>query len=41
MAEPEIIPFAVWSIIASIIVVVTGLSYRAFSRRKIDAESSS
>lgn len=41
MAEPEIVPFAVWSLITIVIVIVTGLSYRVYSRRKPNAPSSS
>jgi len=41
MAEPEIVPFAVWSLTTIAIVIVTGLSYRVYSRRKPNAPSSS
>ena len=41
MAEPEIVPFVVWSFITLAIVLVTGLVYRTYSRRQNNAESSS
>ena len=40
MAEPEVIPFAVWSATTLAIIVVTGLVYRAYSRRKHDETAS-
>jgi len=41
MAEPGIAPFAVWSLTTLAIVVVTGLTYGAYSRRNQNAKSSS
>ncbi len=34
MAEPDFVPFAVWSVITLALVAVTGIVYRAYSRRK-------
>ena len=41
MAEPQIIPFVIWSLTALAIALVTCFTYRAFSGRKNDAETSS
>jgi len=40
MAETDLIPFTVWSITTIVIVAVTGISYRIFSRRKRDENPS-
>ncbi len=41
MAEADIAPFAVWSLTTLAIVVVTGLTYRAYARRNQNAKSPS
>jgi len=33
MDEPQILSFVMWSVVTGIIMVVTGLSYRAYVRR--------
>jgi len=40
MAEFDLIPFVVWSAITGILIIISGLSYRVFLRRKkIEASS--
>jgi uncharacterized protein (DUF2384 family) len=34
MAEPDFVPFAVWSAITLALAAVTGIVYRTYSRRK-------
>lgn len=34
MAEPDFVSFAVWSVITLALAGVTGIAYRAYSRRK-------
>jgi heme/copper-type cytochrome/quinol oxidase subunit 2 len=34
MAESDLIPFTFWSILTGVIIVVSGLSYMAFLRRR-------
>ena len=34
MEEPDVVPFAVWSVITMAIIVVAGLVYRVYVRRK-------
>lgn len=41
MAEPDFVPFAVWSAITLAIAAVTGIAYRTYSRRKTHETSSS
>jgi hypothetical protein len=41
MAEPDFVPFAVWSVITLAIASVTGIIYRAYSRKKSHATSTS
>ncbi|HEY7367910.1 MAG TPA: hypothetical protein VH562_05555 [Nitrosopumilaceae archaeon] len=41
MAEPEIVPFAIWSFTTLAIALVASLVYRTYLRRKSNAESSS
>jgi hypothetical protein len=41
MAEPEIIPFAIWSLTTLAIALVTSIVYRSYLRRKQNAESPS
>jgi len=41
MAEPQVIPFVIWSMATLAIALVTGFTYRAFSGRKNNAETSS
>ena len=41
MAEPQIVPFVIWSMATLAIGLVTGFTYRAYSGRKHDAKSSS
>jgi len=41
MAEPQIIPFVIWSMAALAIALVTGFTYRVFLNRKNDAKTSS
>jgi len=40
MGEPDIAVFGVWSSIAIIVIVITGLVYRAYGRKKNEASSS-
>ncbi|MFQ5475548.1 MAG: hypothetical protein ACE5DT_00780 [Nitrosopumilus sp.] len=41
MEEPEISSFVMWSIVTGIIMIVTGLTYRAYVRKKNHEISSS
>jgi len=40
MGEPDIVVFGVWSSITIIVIVITGLVYRAYGRKKNEASSS-
>ena len=40
MGEPDITVFGVWSAITIIVIVITGLVYRAYRRKKNEASSS-
>jgi uncharacterized membrane protein len=40
MGEPDIVVFGVWSSITIIVIVITGLVYRAYRRKKNEASSS-
>lgn len=41
MAEPQIVPFVIWSLATLAIGVITGLTYRVYSSRKHSATSTS
>ena len=40
MGEPDIAVFGVWSAITIIVIVITGLVYRAYRRKQNEASSS-
>ena len=40
MEEPDFAVFGVWSAITIIVIVITGLVYRAYRRKKNEASSS-
>ena len=40
MGEPDIVVFGVWSSITIIVIVITGLVYRVYRRKKNEASSS-
>jgi hypothetical protein len=40
MGEPDFAIFGVWSAITIIVMVITGLSYRAYRRKQNEASSS-
>ena len=40
MGEPDIVVFGVWSSVTIIVIVITGLVYRAYRRKKNEASSS-
>jgi len=40
MGEPDIAVFGVWSVITIIVIVITGLVYSAYRRKKNEASSS-
>jgi len=40
MGEPDIAVFGVWSSITIIVIVITGLVYRAYRRKKNEESSS-
>jgi len=40
MGEPDIAVFGAWSVITIIVIVITGLVYRAYRRKKNEASSS-
>lgn len=41
MAEPQIVPFVIWSLATLAIGLVTGFTYRAYSGRKNNANTTS
>ena len=40
MAEPDFVPFAIWSVVTMALLAVTGLVYRIFLRKKNEKPSS-
>ena len=40
MGEPDFAAFGVWSAITIIVIVITGLVYRSYRRRRDEASSS-
>ena len=41
MAEPQIVPFVIWSLATLAIGLVTGFTYRAYRSKKHNAEPAS
>ncbi len=41
MAEPQIVPFVIWSMATLAIALVTGFAYRAYTGRKNNAKTAS